>query len=386
MPFFLLTLLITQVLSAEIKTSILSQGSSSFLRIHKTTDHWGKVILKFSDVNPAGLENQSYFPVDETVLEIPIPPGRNGKKPVSVEIQHIQIRYRSRTRAGSFGSGPGQLRDPVAIKADPFDHIYVVDAGNDQILKYSRDLRFLNKFGSFNVDSSTSFEDDFSSIEEGGFDEPTDLVAGPNLTFFVADRNNHRLVELDLQGRFVRELISKDSFDEPTSVGMNSRNELGVLDSQNERILFLNSFGQTIYIVGGYGKSREHLQKPLDFIFNNRDELTVLDLGLPAIKVFGENSRFKMESKVDKNPLGISKDPFGYLIIHYQNALVFMTPDLKKVPNLFESRENLTSIIDTTYTSNQHLYALRTEPLEIIEFVPILTIDKKILSFSEPGE
>ena len=386
MRHLFLVLLLFQVVSAEIKTSIQLEETSSFFRIHKTTPEWGKIIIKFPDINLGGLENQSYFPAEQTTLEIPIPTDRDGQIPQSVEIQQIQVRYRSRSRAGSFGSGPGQLRDPVAIKADPFDHLYVVDSGNDQVLKYSRDLRFLQKFGSFNVDSSRSFEDDFSSIEEAGFDQPMDLVAGPNLTFFVSDRNNHRLVELDLQGRFVRELIPHDSFDEPTTIDMNSRNEIGILDSQNERILFLNSFGQVIYTVGGYGKSKDHLQKPIDFIFNNRDELAILDLGLPAIKIFGENSRFKTQTKVNTTPLGLSKDSFGHIILHYPKTLIFMTPDLKPIPNPFQSRENLASIVDTTFTANQHLYALRTDPMEIIEFVPILTIDRKILKFSEPSD
>ena len=367
---------------ANIEVSVdVPENPKNFI-VRQMGAQWGKIIVEYPNANLRAKESQSFFPQRTDALKIPIPRDRSGNLPREAEVHEIQTIYKPVRKAGSFGTGPGQMRAPVSISADPFDHIYVVDSSDDRILKFSRDLRFLQEYGSFNMDTSSSFEDDFSSIEEGQFDGAWDLAAGPNLTFFVSDRNNHRLVELDLQGRFVREILPQDSFDEPTAMEMNARNELAVLDSQNERVLFFNTFGQIIYSIGGYGRTKDHLQRPLDLVFNNQNELAVLDLGLPGVKLFSVDSRFKESKLLGNQPRAISKDSLGYLIIHFKDTLQFLTPDLKAVPLPFEEDVNLKGILDITFTSNQHLYALRDDPVQIIEFAPVLSIDKKIVKLS----
>jgi|GEM_PF-2370230 hypothetical protein len=380
LPLLLFLSLIFFSQALEIK--VVPSHSPQFLEIRHDLPSWGKVQVRFISKDRDLSQSIDLFPASTVTLRLPIPTGQEGRIPQKVEVTEIHYTYKQQRKAGSFGSGPGQMRSPISISADAFDHIYAIDSSDDRILKFSRELRFLREYGSFNWDTSNSFKEDFSSIEEGQFDGARDLVSGPNLTFFVSDMRNNRIVELDLQGRFVREIIPVDEFDEPTVIEMNSRHEIAVLDSQKERIVLFNSFGQKLYTLGGYGKSRDRFQSPVDFVFNHRDELIVLDTKVPEIKRFSSASRFMGSKKLKDSPVGLALDPFGYVVVLYKDRLEFFTPTLDEVASPFKDPKEGQGVRDLCFTSNRHLYVLKDDPIQLIEFVPKLRIDRETLELS----
>ena len=55
----------------------------------------------------------------------------------------------NRARWGTAGSGNGQFKLPLGIAVDAAGNVYVADAGNDRIQKFTSDGVFLNAWGTF---------------------------------------------------------------------------------------------------------------------------------------------------------------------------------------------------------------------------------------------
>jgi len=381
----LLLLLFATPLSAfELHIEKDPDSKSQHLQILFDKDIQGKFTVDFFRGSKKLKEfSQSFYPVQTAKITLEVPHPTQGNHPDSVQVRQINHRFGLDQSRPLFGAGPGQVREPVAITADSFDHIFVLDQGEDKIVKFSRDLGFLHEFGSFNWDTSQSFEDDFSSIEEAGFDTPRDLLAGPDLTYFISDSRNDRIVEMDSSGNFVREFSPRDGFDEPTVLGITSRRELAVLDSEKERILLFDSFGHSIYQLGGYGRSMDRFSHPTDFLIYNQDEFFVLDSGTQEIKKYSRASQFIKSVKLEKNPLRLALDPLGFLILIYPDRLGFMTPDLKHTPNHFAKPGETKAVTDLCFTTNQHLYILQNNPVRITHWIPRFEVAKKELSFAK---
>ncbi len=91
---------------------------------------------------------------------------------------------------GAGGTGNGELRDPVSIAYDDNGNVYVVDAGNSRIQKFSSDGVYERKWGSY---GSGNYQ----------FRNPVGIAANSN-TVFVADKYNFRILVYDQNGVFLR--------------------------------------------------------------------------------------------------------------------------------------------------------------------------------------
>jgi hypothetical protein len=368
----------------ELKTVQTTSSEPENLQILFERKTQGKIVIDYylKSKQIKGL-SQEYYPVSTRVMVVALPEASQTKKPDSVQVRLIKHSYSLSQSQNFFGSGPGQIREPAAITADNFDHIFVLDQSEDKIVKLSRNLDFLHEFGSFNWDTSQSFEDDFSSIEEAGFDSPRDLLASPDLTYFISDSRNDRIVEMDSSGNFVREFSPRDGFDEPTVLGITSKRELAVLDSEKERILLFNSFGHSIYQIGGYGRSTDRFSNPTDFIVHKNDEFFVLDAGVKQIKKYSRSSKFLKSFKLKRTPSRIALDPLGYLILVYPDHLETLTPDLALAPTLFLKPQKTKATVDLCFTTNKHLYILQNNPVHVTHWVPYFEIEKQRLNLTK---
>jgi DNA-binding beta-propeller fold protein YncE len=91
---------------------------------------------------------------------------------------------------GSHGIGDGEFNMPWGITIDNHGDIFIADWRNDRIQKFSPDGKFLMKFGS-------------SGSGEGEFDRPTGVAVDTDGVIYVADWLNNRLQYFDQDGNFV---------------------------------------------------------------------------------------------------------------------------------------------------------------------------------------
>tara|TARA_Y100000589_G_scaffold18695_1_gene15498 strand:- start:3194 stop:4363 length:1170 start_codon:yes stop_codon:yes gene_type:complete len=310
-------------------------------------------------------------------IELVLPRTINNRmKDLNAVITVLNVRYELEESKLMFGSGPGQFREGVSIRSDSFNQIYLVDTAQEAVLKFDEKLKFIGKFGSFNIDDSESFDNDFANIEEGQFDGINDLVAGPRLTTFISDSRNQRVVEVDSSGNFVREFSPRDGFDEPTKLQANQRNEILVLDSENERIVVFNNFGSQVFSIGGYGKGDHRFLKLIDFIVDLEDNLVCLDQieKSTLLKKYSRNGRLLKKKKLKGQYLTIARDYWGHLLLIGDSELRILDSELRLLEQLFKEPKHILGAESITYMDNKKLYSLHNNPGMVRIFNPRLKL------------
>jgi DNA-binding beta-propeller fold protein YncE len=149
-------------------------------------------------------------------------------------------------QAGIGGSGIWQFQWPSAVAVDSSDNVYVVDQGNDRVLKFTGLGNPLDKIGG-------------PGSLAGQLDRPSGVWVDPAGNVYVSDTDNNRIQKFDSGGTFVSTFgwgvgdgsaefqvctawcqqgiagSGYGQFDGPTGLAGDSRN-LYVVDSQNHRI------------------------------------------------------------------------------------------------------------------------------------------------------
>ncbi|PCJ21289.1 MAG: hypothetical protein COB02_01515 [Candidatus Cloacimonadota bacterium] len=299
----------------------------------------------------------------------------------SCEILFQSHHYKWYKNYKTYGLGKGKVQAPISISSDEFDHLFLVDISADSIYKYSRKFDFIKKFGSFNWDTNDSYDTDFSSIDEGSFDQPTSIAYGPRLGYIVTDSRNNRLVELDMDGNFKNEIASRQKMDEPNKVLVNKFKEIIVLDSQNDRILVLNSFGQSLFSIGGFGSHHQKLNNPSDFALDLDSNIYVLDQGNHSIKKYSRVGKFIQSVSIGQSAISLHFDLQNSLLLFHKNKEVkVFTPELLQFYDIFLDKSKTENIISSTTTSNHHLYLLNEKSSQVIEWIPQFSSEKKRVS------
>lgn len=299
----------------------------------------------------------------------------------SAEITLIKHEYTPNKNLNRFGTGPGKFREATTIYADPWNNIFVVDAVSDQIVQFSHTLDFVRTFGSFSIQPSAAQKGDIYRLENSNFDSPFAIVAGSNLNYFVSDSRNDRVVELDANGNFLQEIRPPDGFDEPSRVRLTARNEIVVLDPEKDRIVFFNSLGFHLFNLGGYGKSPDRLNHPLDFAIGEDDNIYVLDRGNGLLKKFARSSRFINSIRLKPFPRAIAIDPFGMITLINNNGITSLTPDLIKIDPVFpELKERIRNIC---FSPRKQAFTVSAKDSTITEWLPRTRVEKQLIDISD---
>lgn len=127
--------------------------------------------------------------------------------------------------AAKADSTDGTLNAPNAVAVAPSGDVFVAEShgptGNNRIVKFARDGRFLKIIGK-------------TGSGPGEFLEPHALAIDSRGRLFVADRYNNRVQVLDQDGRFIAEW---KQFGRPSGVYIDSHDMLYVADSEsNEKV------------------------------------------------------------------------------------------------------------------------------------------------------
>jgi sugar lactone lactonase YvrE len=143
---------------------------------------------------------------------------------------------------GQEGTGDGQFKAPIGIAINALDEVFVTDAKNSCVQRFTRDGKFLDKVatGSFpggiaidrggliyvavmmdhkisvfrHKSDATGAADGVPAFElvrewgkkgtgDGEFDQPGGLAFGPDGTLFVCDQVNHRMQRFTPEGKFL---------------------------------------------------------------------------------------------------------------------------------------------------------------------------------------
>ncbi len=162
-----------------------------------------------------------------------------------------------------------QLRYPIAVAARGI-HVYIVDSGLQQILRYDRARETMSVFAPFRTLSA---------------DQSAGLYVGPDQSLLLADPGQRKVIYFDPRGN-VRQIFADDlNLARPVGVGLiEGRGDVLVADGQFNRIVAFNSIGKTTSVldIGGDAPTRR-----LSGMALGPDGLYLVDRGARAVVVTG---------------------------------------------------------------------------------------------------
>ncbi len=138
---------------------------------------------------------------------------------------------------GRAGTGDGEFLGPRGIAIDTAGSIYVVDASNNRVQKFTSSGQFVTKWGSL-------------GSGDGQLHYPQGIAVDSNGNVYVADNNNHRIQKFTSSGQFVTKWGSLGTgdghFTSPNGVAVDSSGNVYVVEWNSSRVQKFTGSGSFI--------------------------------------------------------------------------------------------------------------------------------------------
>ena len=192
---------------------------------------------------------------------------------------------------GGFGDENGEFNSPKGITIDSNGIIYVADTKNHRIQQFTSDGEFLSSFGKF-------------GFGEGRLKIPVDVAVYEDF-IYVSDPGGYKIEKYTSDGIFLK------SFDynfggihvRPDGLTSDPDGNIYFVDTDNYRVIKMNSDGRTLGAWGSVGKGDGKFVGPKDIVLDNRGYLFVLDSSVGLVQKFETPLVMQIESALQAEHL-----------------------------------------------------------------------------------
>jgi hypothetical protein len=204
----------------------------------------------------------------------------------SVTVQAAET-YNYVTQWGSYGSGNGQFNTPLGIAVDFAGNVYVADALNSRVQKFSSSGDFITSWG-----SSGSGDGQFSSVLQG--------IAVDNAgNVYVADSYNYRVQEFSSNGVFLAKWgngygSGDGQFNFMNGIAVDNFGNVYVADSDgdNQRVQKFSSSGVFLTKWGSPGSGDGQMSGPAGIAVDIAGNVYVAEVYNNRISKFDSSGTF----------------------------------------------------------------------------------------------
>jgi DNA-binding beta-propeller fold protein YncE len=188
-------------------------------------------------------------------------------------------------RWGGAGTGDGQFDSPEKIAIDEDGSVYVVDGGNNRVQKFSPDGTFILKWGS-------------EGTGEGEFLAPVGVAASGGVVY-VTDGRNNRVEKFSTSGAFLGAWgeygAGPGQFNGPMGIAVSPLDgSVLVADCQNHRIQRFSPDGEPLAMWGSYGTGDGQFDCAID-VTAAAGAVFAADLGNDRFMRFAPDGTFETE-------------------------------------------------------------------------------------------
>jgi YD repeat-containing protein len=201
---------------------------------------------------------------------------------------------------GGAGSGSGQFNHPCGIAIDPSGNLWVVDAENGRIEKFSASGTFLASYGSKGAGNLQ-------------FQRPYGIAINPSTgNVYVGDYGNNRVEELSSAGAYAGSFGTSGSgaLSEPMGVTLDAAGNVWVADGGHNRLVEFSSEGAYVRAVGAAGSGNGQLSGPIGLTISEGSLYTV-DSGNDRVEQFSLTGEYLGQFGAKGSGTGQLKEPYG---------------------------------------------------------------------------
>jgi sugar lactone lactonase YvrE len=210
------------------------------------------------------------------------------------------------------------LKRPSGIAADERGNLYLVDAGNNRVIKFDPSFKPLVDRGGY-------------GNQEGQFNQPRFVTVDNILAVLVSDAGNRRIERLDLELNYVDQYRLNDETDPlkygaPSGVATTKYGAVWIADHDKNRLIILDNVGSFDKMAANYGATGGDLDRPEKLLSDDEDNFYVCDPGHARIAVYNSYGQFEKDIKDDDLlwPASATFDSRGFLwVFDLQSARIF---------------------------------------------------------------
>ncbi len=203
---------------------------------------------------------------------------------------------------GEEGEELGKYKSPYSMVMDSNDIIYVLDRGNDRIVKVDTEGNVLGALYSFNGPWITNDNDDLpENADDSKFASPEAMAIDKNGNFYLTDTGNNRIIKFDTDFKFLSQFGIEGSapgqFDHPHGIGIDSHGNIFINELNNTRIQKFTNDGKFIKQWGSAGKGSGQFTLELEHLKVDKNDRVFITDGAdnPRVQVFDNEGHFITE-------------------------------------------------------------------------------------------
>lgn len=197
------------------------------------------------------------------------------------------------------------LRNPCGLAVDFRSMVYVCDAGNNRIIRFSPDLEPVKDHGGY-------------GSQPGLFNNPRFIAVDNNLNIMVSEAGNQRVSRLDAELNYVDEIKFFDDqdplkFGTPSGVALTSYGAAWVADKDKNRVAVWDNVGRFDRFVGDFGYSGGALSGPEKIINFAADTFIVCDAGNRRLMLYDGYGGYarRIDDPTLEYPIAVAADSKG---------------------------------------------------------------------------
>jgi RHS repeat-associated protein len=181
---------------------------------------------------------------------------------------------------GSSGSGSGQFAQPEGIAVDPHGDVWVTDAYNSRVEKFSGSGSWLATYGKLGMGNGEYFEPVGIAMNQGTGD------------VYIVDQYADKVQELNEDGEWVRSWEGHEgAFDEPSGIAVDAHGNVWVADYGNDRVEEFNEKGEFLLKLGSAGSEGGKFLGPAGLLVAN-GYVYVTDFNSARLEAFTEEGSY----------------------------------------------------------------------------------------------
>jgi sugar lactone lactonase YvrE len=184
---------------------------------------------------------------------------------------------------GSAGTASGQFNHPAGVAVDLNGNLWVVDQGNDRVVKFSESGQYLSSFGS-------------PGTGNGQFGRPTSIAIDASGNLWVTDAANNRVEKFSASGAYLAQFgtygAGNGQLSNPEGIAIDPKGNIWVADTYNGRLQQFNANGQFLKVVSSKGTAQGQLGEPTDLDVDAGGNVWVTDWLYNRVAMFDQAGQF----------------------------------------------------------------------------------------------